>query len=850
VSWYDAVAFCEWLSRVDGRPWRLPTEAEWEYACRLNAVDSPRPSALAVSDQPLAFTFHTWPCHVYSRAFPPGEIALGGNDRNRSGSRSQYVTLLVPQEGDCRITLEPLSSGKLPELREAALGTPVFADRDYAITELDPALVGARLVAAANDDDYLDHPRHLVIRVDKPVTLYVAFMQDTPRLPAWLDGFTAHGRAAASLEVVSDLREGRAGLQGLCNDVPEWCLDWYGPYGPDEATDPAGPDAGLARVVRGGRLDNRNPYDVPPRRPNSGAALASDRGGMPPAFGPPPQGAPDPAALGRHAISFRVVQGALPASRPGAAEVPLVRAGIRQSPAAAALAAGPDPGRPHYRKRYLLPSPPETGTDPHRQGRLIAAAGLHPSFRGHSHSPALEVCPNGDLLLVIFTSWSEYESGMSLMASRLRLGADQWEMPSPLADVPDVCDNAPLLWREGERLYLFWAFTDIAQGGFPFQWIASDDSGATWSEVQFPRFATPIGPHSRQPVNTALRDRDGTLYVASDGEGPASLLWVSRDRMQTWEDPGGRTGGRHTTFALLRDGKTILGLGGKNSDLDGTMPQSVSADGGRTWTVSGTEFCPLSSNQRPCLIRLQSGRLFFCGDLQRSHDRYRPPGATGPGGAFAALSEDDGRTWRAKRLIGTQPHEASAWYGPDDTIGYSVARQSANGLIHVVTTMNRPCLHFEFNEAWVLAEDAGPSDDAVLMANSATAVADVRRYEERDADGTLRRVWHAGLGDDGRYLLHGPEQWFHPAYTPQYEATYSLGRKTGPERFLRPDGSRAWEWQHEPDGSSTWRQWYEDGRPAAESHWQDFHAEGLARVWDRNGRLLSEVRFRRGVEEE
>src|SRR5207248_7360422 len=118
--------------------------------------------------------------------------------------------------------------------------------------------------------------------------------------------------------------------------------------------------------------------------------------------------------FGGHRVGFRIVQAAAPSTKPTPAFVPFVRDCVRHPINQVTQA----PEKPYFRKRHLLPIPPDALSS----DDAIAAAGLHPSFRNHNHSPALEVCPNGDLLVVMYTSRGEYEPGVSLLATRLRFG--------------------------------------------------------------------------------------------------------------------------------------------------------------------------------------------------------------------------------------------------------------------------------------------------------------------------------------------------------------------------------------------------------------------------------------------
>lgn len=74
VSWHDAVEFCERLSRHTQRSYRLPSEAEWEYACRAGT---------------------TTPFH-FGETISPEVANYDGNDTYGDGGTGEYRKRTTP----------------------------------------------------------------------------------------------------------------------------------------------------------------------------------------------------------------------------------------------------------------------------------------------------------------------------------------------------------------------------------------------------------------------------------------------------------------------------------------------------------------------------------------------------------------------------------------------------------------------------------------------------------------------------------------------------------------------------------------------------------------------------------
>jgi formylglycine-generating enzyme required for sulfatase activity len=574
------------------------------------------------------------------------------------------------------------------------------------------------------------------------------------------------------------------GVRNMNTGVAEWVQDWYGIYPDAPQTDPVGPDSGYARVVRGGALDSRENklgQILPALAPYF--ARSANRASMAPTF--IPRG-------GGGSIGFRVVQAPMPTSKPWHSAVLFFQTAVKQSPVD--LHDGPDPAKPYYHTHVLFPdlqgrSMPEIGW------RLGLARGLGVQY----HNSAVQELPNGDMLAAYYNApVEEDDPDQTILIMRRRRGSEDWDMPEPWPYFADAANAAPVIWNNGGRIWFFWGQPHLI-GAFPFAYTTSLNNGVDWSPVQFPNLVGPVGKYVSQPINSIVRAPDGTIYLPTDstGKGAMSAIWATHDDGKTWYDTGGRTAGRHTTLVLSTDGN-LLGFGGKNSDIHGRMPLAISKDGGKTYDVVKTPFDPLESGERPSVIRLASGKLFFVADYNPNREKH-----IHKDGAYVALSNDDGATWQMKRL-------------PDIlTVGYVTATQGKNGIIHIVTSKNHPNYEIELNEAWI-------SDSAAdgTTTTTATTIARISHHVEHYADGKPKAEWSDGRANDGEFLLEGTETFYYASGRVEWSSSFHLGRKTGTEQFFREDGTKTWEKIYGPNETWTWNEFDEAGHRTAQSRWK------------------------------
>ncbi len=483
------------------------------------------------------------------------------------------------------------------------------------------------------------------------------------------------------------------GLYDMHGNVEEWCADWYGPYRDRNEIDPVGTEVGSFKITRGGSHGTELPYL---RSANRSAALPDDRHEM---------------------IGFRVVHSE-PFVKSPMDHVPpplwaqdVIQQNAEWKPAAEPVFFGPID--------YVRIPPGSNG----------------PLYSKHNHCPAITGCPNGDLLAVWYSCNTEAGRELAIAASRLRKGKTEWDPASIFWDVPDRNDHGSEVWWDGDKtLYHFNGLSsDATWGKLALIMRTSRNNGVSWSAAAL---IDPEHGLRNQVIPGLIRTRDGKLVLPCDAvtEGSGgTAVHISADSGKTWTDPGkgkqaptfadGKTGpwiaGIHARLVELSDGRLMAF--GRGDNIRNRMPQSISSDGGATWSYSASPFNPIGSGQRLVLMRLREGPLLFVSFTDPTSRLTNP--LAGPigipvrdtqgnthqcFGLFAAISFDEGRTWPVQKLITpggpAKTLQGGAWTGSftlDDTHaepkGYLAATQTPDGLIHLISSR----LYYRFNLPWL-----------------------------------------------------------------------------------------------------------------------------------------------------
>jgi serine/threonine protein kinase len=136
LTWRDATAFCIWLSERESKRYRLPTEAEWEYACRAGTTTPYSYGPVPDNDRMNVNLRGTMPVGSYSpNAF--GMWDMHGNvyewcvDGKRTYASGTAIDPRGPDDGPLRAVRGGCYSSGGPVLRSDYRGT-AKVDHPYA----------------------------------------------------------------------------------------------------------------------------------------------------------------------------------------------------------------------------------------------------------------------------------------------------------------------------------------------------------------------------------------------------------------------------------------------------------------------------------------------------------------------------------------------------------------------------------------------------------------------------------------------------------------------------------------------------------------------------------------------
>ena len=162
------------------------------------------------------------------------------------------------------------------------------------------------------------------------------------------------------------------------------------------------------------------------------------------------------------------------------------------------------------------------------------------------------------------------------------------------------------------------------------------------------------------------------------------------------------------------------------------------------------------------------------------------------------------------------------------TIGYSIATQTPDGLIHLIGSMTHPSQEFELNEAWILS-------DAATVTGADEKTGPIKVSEERYASGATKSTTRGAVDSDGVFRLEGKQVWYFESGHGAYTAEYRRGHIIGLQICWASPGVKKWTWMHQEGrrpvfGHNTGRTGTPNGFPIGPVPWRrETHRNLIAR---------------------